>query len=254
MVLPAGVVVAFVGLGRRVQRPWSRAGGGMATLLLLCALAGFGFSLVANPYRLEPVRGAVTVAILLPCLVAFWLIAQHAPTAFRARALGLAAAIALVAVTSGLAGVMWIWDGGLHVEDDRALTERSRNLARLIDQDAVVATVWAGSPGYQMRRRMIDLLGKSDREIARGPPVQVPDPSWFAASFFPGHNKWDYEQSIGLPRPDVVLALWWRDEEVERRMASWGYVHRCFYDEQGAWFRSSSSRIDWAALWECESW
>jgi len=61
-----------------------------------------------------------------------------------------------------------------------------------------LATYYAGVPGYFCPEfRAIDLLGKSDRHVAG--TVAHPGP--------PGHNKWDYDHSIGAARADYLLSL-----------------------------------------------
>jgi hypothetical protein len=76
---------------------------------------------------------------------------------------------------------------------------RGAKLGLLIErgtkEDAVIAVHAAGNISYYSNRRVIDLLGKSDRVIARGPAKR---------SFIPGHNKWNYEYALGSLRPDVI--------------------------------------------------
>jgi len=60
-----------------------------------------------------------------------------------------------------------------------------------------VADTWAGSVFYFSERYGIDLLGKSDRHIAHLPAA--PNANW------PGHNKFDYDYSIGVLRPDCIV-------------------------------------------------
>jgi hypothetical protein len=67
------------------------------------------------------------------------------------------------------------------------------------DPDAVVACHAAGNIVYFSRRPAVDLLGKSDRHVARGTP---------AGPFRPGHNKWDYRYSILELAPDLVADDW----------------------------------------------
>lgn len=73
-------------------------------------------------------------------------------------------------------------------------------------KDASIAVTWAGITPYFTDRRFIDLYGKADSVIAR-----MPAKPWKGAhallSFFPGHNKWDYDYSIGKLTPDVVAQL-----------------------------------------------
>ena len=62
--------------------------------------------------------------------------------------------------------------------------------------DAVTAVYYAGVLPYLLpEHRFHDLLGKSDRHIAR--TLAHPGP--------PGHNKWDYEYSLGRLRPALVV-------------------------------------------------
>lgn len=61
-----------------------------------------------------------------------------------------------------------------------------------------VADFWAGSVFYFSERYAIDLLGKSDRHIARLPAA--------SSGTMPGHNKFDFDYSLGALKPDFVVA------------------------------------------------
>jgi hypothetical protein len=56
-----------------------------------------------------------------------------------------------------------------------------------------VAFHWAGVPAYFSERPAIDVLGKSDRHIAR----------LRTAIFAPGHSKWDWDYVMQTRRPDI---------------------------------------------------
>jgi hypothetical protein len=74
-----------------------------------------------------------------------------------------------------------------------------------------VADTWAGSVLYFSERYGIDLLGKSDRHIAHLPTI--PNANWV------GHNKFDYDYSIGVLRPDCIVIpfrLPLREDEMRR--------------------------------------
>lgn len=80
-------------------------------------------------------------------------------------------------------------------------TYNARNHARAVylrehtDPDTVVGVHWAGVPIYFSERPAVDLLGKSDRHIAK---LTVP-------RFSPGHSKWDWDYVMHERRPDIVL-------------------------------------------------
>ena len=61
-----------------------------------------------------------------------------------------------------------------------------------------VADFWAGSVFYFSDRYAVDLLGKSDRHIAHLPIA--------SEGTKPGHNKFDFDYSLGMLEPDFVVA------------------------------------------------
>lgn len=83
---------------------------------------------------------------------------------------------------------------------DEQRTALGIHLYEVLPADATIATHVAGQIPYYSRLRTIDLLGKSDRQIAALP--QTSD------RFRPGHNKWDYAYGISELHPDVVADEW----------------------------------------------
>ncbi|NOT25808.1 MAG: hypothetical protein HOP16_06855 [Acidobacteria bacterium] len=79
--------------------------------------------------------------------------------------------------------------------------------------DARIAVVWAGAAPYFSGLYTIDLLGKSDKFIARTPPHNMAL----------GHNKWDNAHSIGELKPDYILELWDRSPESLAYVTGLGY-------------------------------
>ncbi|NLD61931.1 hypothetical protein GX645_05700 [Candidatus Sumerlaeota bacterium] len=72
-----------------------------------------------------------------------------------------------------------------------------------------IAVEYAGTMPYFMpNHSMVDLLGKSDKHIARTPMHRnfLNLSKW--REFYPGHLKWDYEYSIGKLQPEVICAIW----------------------------------------------
>ncbi len=61
-----------------------------------------------------------------------------------------------------------------------------------------VADTWVGSTIYFSERIGVDFLGKNDAYIASLPPAST--------GLRPGHNKFNYDYSIGVLKPDIVIA------------------------------------------------
>jgi hypothetical protein len=96
-----------------------------------------------------------------------------------------------------------------------------------LPENAVVADTWAGLPFYFSERRGIDLLGKCDGHVAREPAA--------SEGTLPGHNKFDYDYSLGVLKPDYVAAAFKLpvDEDV-MRVASHGdtaFIGRLYFNE-----------------------
>jgi arabinofuranosyltransferase len=68
-------------------------------------------------------------------------------------------------------------------------------IAENTSPEAVIAVHAAGQVPYYSDRTTIDLLGLNDPAIAKGPGH---------GEFYPGHNKWNYEYSIGQLQPDLI--------------------------------------------------
>jgi len=91
--------------------------------------------------------------------------------------------------------------------------------------DSKVAVVWAGALPYFSRLYTIDLLGKSDKLIARSRPHNMSI----------GHNKWNYAYSVGVLKPDFIIELWQPSQEDMALIAKLGYVR----DPSGIYIRKS---------------
>lgn len=129
-----------------------------------------------------------------------------------AAALALAVAVTLSA--NGWTLVRWLKDGGLHVQDDASASRLGVFLRQATQPEAVIAVIWAGAIPYFSQRPTLDLLGKCDPVIAKGPVA--------AKEFFPGHNKWNFSYSIGERRPDVIVQ-YLESPENNQALERWGY-------------------------------
>lgn len=100
-------------------------------------------------------------------------------------------------------------------EEDARHVKAALALREITRPDAVVAVVWAGAIPYFSERAGLDLLGKMDRRIARGPCRLPKGRRWTA--FYPGHMKWDFDYSIGQLKPDVVQVPLWHLDGVDEQ-------------------------------------
>jgi glyoxylase-like metal-dependent hydrolase (beta-lactamase superfamily II) len=91
---------------------------------------------------------------------------------------------------------------------------------------------------YFARRPAVDLLGRSDRTIARLAPRTT--------RFWPGHTKWDYAQGIGRLRADLIVQLWQATPEELATIKRFGNDWRL----PEVFVRADSVAVDRAALKE----
>jgi len=128
------------------------------------------------------------------------------------------------------------------------VTESVETMRDTTEAGASIGTVWAGVPSYYSHRTMFDFLGKNDTFIATSAPH---------GDFFPGHNKWDYNYSIGELQPDVIFQTFDRGLEIElhQRITKWGYKKMCpitgTFGSSGYYYRTNSTQIKWSTLKDC---
>ncbi|MBN1366225.1 MAG: hypothetical protein JW976_15585 [Syntrophaceae bacterium] len=124
-------------------------------------------------------------------------------------------------------------------------------IAKLTDNQAMIAVTWAGALPYFAERNAIDMLGKNDLKIARKNVNYLTWPGTSAlAGFIPGHLKWDYEHSIGALKPDVVVQTWLDIEKAEHLLCS--NYHKKIIGNSRMYFRNGSPHISWEKLMEVE--
>ena len=214
--------------------------------------ATFAAALTVNPTGFSVARFVPVLLSTTAASAAFmWACSRKVPRGAAASIVPVVlAAVSMVPLAAGSAGV-WMQ---IHARDplltrtNHHVAATAATLSIVTSDSAVIATVWAGLPAYQSRRRMIDILGKNDPVIASMER---------RADFFPGHDKWDYVHSVRSQSPDVVYQVFSRDpdEDVPALLGSWGYVRRCTdagpFARTGAWFLSNSANVRWDLLTAC---
>lgn len=110
---------------------------------------------------------------------------------------------------------------------------------------AKIAVVTAGNIIYFAEREGIDMLGKSDREIARSQPHETGGSLDNVDEIFrPGHNKWDYQHSIVELRPDIVAQIWGSSKEMDPFLQEGGYEY-FLVDGFPLYIRVDSENVLW---------
>jgi arabinofuranosyltransferase len=122
---------------------------------------------------------------------------------------------------------------------NRFTVEDGLALARWADPQGSVAVASAGAVPYYSGLRGVDVLGKSDRTIARLRPYA----GIGGATVTPGHSKYDLHYSIAKLRPDAIYdALAWA-----RYGGSDIYelVRRDYVQRGSFWLRRDSPYVHW---------
>lgn len=115
-------------------------------------------------------------------------------------------------------------------------------LREVTTENAAIAVVTAGNIPYFSERTAIDLLGKNDPVVARG-PMHTNSSLFEPGNYRPGHNKWNYAYSIGELRPDVVAQIW---ENTDEEAAPYLQDYEVYViDGIPYYFRDDSPNIIW---------
>lgn len=210
--LPALFVLALLGSEALLEARGRDAWLGLAALA--AAVAAFASSRVGT---LQDGIGAVeprlALAALAALLLASWRVAR-ARTAAATGVLAVGTALVMIFFANARAIEGWVVRGGLHVRDDEVMVRTALAIRASTPRDARIGVIWAGAIPYFSRRPAVDLFGKNDPVVARLAP---------RGPFLPGHDKWDFEYSIGRRHPDLVVLGWEIDPPERRVLERWGY-------------------------------
>lgn len=147
-----------------------------------------------------------------------------------------AVGIATLSYSSGTEWKLWIEQNAPMLKYDILRARLGFIINQSTQKDAVIASHAAGQIPYFSERKVIDLLGKSDRVIASSKP---------AGLFRPGHNKWDYTYGILQRKPDVVADEW-------GELKSFMQNHKSEYRRlrNGVWVKKAGKLVDQKKLEE----
>ena len=130
---------------------------------------------------------------------------------------------------------------GMFVEIDKKMAQTGILFQRMTSSEARLAVTWAGAIPYFSDRYCIDILGKNDLFIAR---QKAKVDSY--KEIRPGHNKYNYEYSIGRLKPDVITHYWGKFEEI----APYLNVYEPFLMKYGStvYLLKNSKNIKWEMI------
>ena len=92
----------------------------------------------------------------------------------------------------------WAKNNAAQYADEARYSRLGLLLARATPENFRIAVVAAGATPYFSDRPTEDMLGKNDKVIAHEKPRGV---------FSPGHDKWDYQHSLGTQNPSMIVEL-----------------------------------------------
>lgn len=171
---------------------------------------------VTTTTRADAVTAIAVVAVVAVAVVLLVGRRTVPESASTTRLAGLVVALVLVATVANGWRSFLESDGGFYVGRNQGATAFGVALGEVTAPDASIAVVWAGAPIYYSRRTGVDLLGKMDPVIAHGPHHE-------GAPMYPGHDKYDFDHSIGALRPDVVAQYAWFTDDTVDHLLAWGY-------------------------------
>jgi hypothetical protein len=244
-VLPLAVILAARGVEQLFSASRSIVrtviAGVIGQILLLTAVTDALVTSALTPATGSAAMHVVGVAVKgatgLWFLVAAATVAMKRPFFSRWPTIGVLVPVscALLLTLSGTFVGEWLDGEALHIKDDARAARLGLGLRAATSPDASLGVVWAGAIPYFAQRRSVDFLGKSDRHVARVAP---------RPPFVPGHNKWDYEYSVGVEHPDVVVQTWRASPADVRLIRSLGYEPI----GRDAFVRTGSSTVDMKQL------
>ena len=131
-------------------------------------------------------------------------------------------------------------------------TQIGLRVAQITTPEARIAVITAGAIPYFANRYTIDMLGKNDAIISRGPMHIKYNLDALMYDYRPGHNKWDPAYSIGELQPDLIAqSMAGAFDEAAAPYLSNKYS-QVFIDGNAFYLRKNSPNILWEVVAEVQ--
>jgi arabinofuranosyltransferase len=194
----------------------------------------------AWPYWRMLVPGVVVLIVLAvdgaSCLVR-WLVRTERRALIQGCSLACLAG-ALWAADQPFLAELQLQTPAYMVNFNRATVQAGIELSQFAEPQGSVAVAAAGAVPYYSGLRGVDVLGKSDRYIAR-----LPGDGFDGQTVTPGHNKYDLHYSIEKLRPDAIYDA----VSLSRRPGNdvFEFVRQNYVQGGSFWLRRDSPHIHW---------
>ena len=197
-----GLVTATI-LAACALGAWSRRQHPAAWLALALVLAAHAYNVWTGGDWAEDWGSRFTcptapMHALLACAAAAWVVQRAAPRSERRAPAAVTLAVVLVFLANPSRAVVdWFVPTAapMYRNDNLRNYAKARLVAAHMPPSTSLAVHWVGVPPYFTRLPAVDVLGKSDRHIAR----------MSVRRFIPGHSKWDWTYVVQQRQPDVFL-------------------------------------------------
>jgi arabinofuranosyltransferase len=137
-------------------------------------------------------------------------------------------------------------DKAYQVDMNTVNTRAAVALRDVLRPEATVAVAWGGTVPYLTMLRAVDILGKSDREIASLTPYRSSSHLWGGMKGVPGHNKYSLAHSIFARRPDYVDTFSWFSEDY--RFLIGNEYREVVYQGAVLHLRAASENVRWEEI------
>ena len=211
-------------------------------VIIVVLISTFGYGIRLNPLRYSI---AFALGVLLIFAMFFYILLK---TNLSQKVLPLIFIICIIS-SNTLSIASWILSGAKDGMDasDRYNYEVANDINTILKQNGRAAVLFAGAPIYFSDRSGVDLLGKNDRYLAQQKPNFTDHVGEWNSTFYPGHNKWNFEYSIGKLKPDMIAQSWGTTTITE-----FGYAKYCLINSGRPYFLNpASEKVNWHNVTSC---
>lgn len=211
-------------------------------LVVVILASSLGYGIRINPTRYSVVF--VSVVMLVYFLLVFSIVITK-----MNRYLVVKLILFFILTSNTLAFASWLQSGAKDGLDtfDQQNYQIALDIKEVLAKDGRVAVIFAGALIYFSNKPGIDLLGKNDAYIANLKPNFDDFVGEWNSNFYPGHNKWDFNYSIGYLKPDMVAQSWGKTS-----VQDLGYEKFCLIGTSRSYFFNSKSKnLRWNKLEYC---